>query len=81
MSLAPGNGGHTHPGCPVSNTVQDAVAATGADVSVIFVPQGILIHGQGGSGRVIGQELRKKEGTKRRKSERVSTRKEILFYL
>jgi len=36
--VTPGKGGHTHLGCPVFNTVQDAVAVTGADVSVIFVP-------------------------------------------
>ncbi len=36
--VTPGKGGQTHLGLPVFNTVRDAVAATGADVSVIFVP-------------------------------------------
>ncbi len=36
--VTPGKGGTTHLDKPVFNTVADAVAATGADVSVIFVP-------------------------------------------
>jgi len=36
--VAPGKGGTTHLGLPVFNTVKDAVAATGADASVIYVP-------------------------------------------
>lgn len=36
--VTPGKGGTTHLEKPVFNTVQDAVMATGADVSVIFVP-------------------------------------------
>ncbi|MFA5494813.1 MAG: succinate--CoA ligase subunit alpha [Porticoccaceae bacterium] len=36
--VAPGKGGTTHLGLPVFNTVQDAVDATGADASVIYVP-------------------------------------------
>src|SRR5215831_11145131 len=36
--VTPGNGGTTHEGWPVFDTVLDAVAATGANASVIFVP-------------------------------------------
>jgi succinyl-CoA synthetase alpha subunit len=36
--VTPGKGGQLHLGLPVFNTVRDAVAETGADVSVIFVP-------------------------------------------
>jgi succinyl-CoA synthetase alpha subunit len=36
--VTPGKGGQTHLNLPVFNTVRDAVAGTGADVSVIFVP-------------------------------------------
>ena len=36
--VTPGKGGTTHEGWPVFNTVQDAVAATGANATVIFVP-------------------------------------------
>ena len=36
--VTPGRGGETHLDRPVFNTMQDAVAATGADVSVIYVP-------------------------------------------
>lgn len=36
--VTPGKGGQMHLNLPVFNTVRDAVAATGADVSVIFVP-------------------------------------------
>src|SRR5437899_12991808 len=36
--VTPGKGGTTHEGWPVFNTVQEAVAKTGADASVIFVP-------------------------------------------
>jgi succinyl-CoA synthetase alpha subunit len=36
--VSPGKGGHAHLGLPVFNSVRDAVKATGADVSVIFVP-------------------------------------------
>ena len=36
--ITPGKGGSEHLGLPVFNTVQDAVASTGADASMIFVP-------------------------------------------
>jgi succinyl-CoA synthetase alpha subunit len=36
--VAPGKGGSTHLGLPVFDTVRAAVAATGADASVIYVP-------------------------------------------
>ena len=36
--VTPGKGGQLHLNLPVFNTVRDAVAATGADVSVIYVP-------------------------------------------
>jgi succinyl-CoA synthetase alpha subunit len=36
--VTPGKGGQTHLEKPVFNTVKDAVDATGADVSIIFVP-------------------------------------------
>lgn len=36
--VTPGKGGQEHLGLPVFNTVTEAVAATGADASVIYVP-------------------------------------------
>ena len=36
--VSPGKGGQIHLGLPVFNTVRDAVSATGATVSVIYVP-------------------------------------------
>src|SRR5256884_9907590 len=36
--VTPGKGGTTHEGWPIFNTVADAVKATGANATVIFVP-------------------------------------------
>ncbi|MEJ5210033.1 MAG: succinate--CoA ligase subunit alpha [Burkholderiales bacterium] len=36
--VTPGKGGQTHLGLPVFNTMREAVAATGANASVIYVP-------------------------------------------
>lgn len=36
--VTPGKGGETHLGLPVFNTVKDAIAATGAQASAVFVP-------------------------------------------
>ncbi|HQR60555.1 MAG TPA: succinate--CoA ligase subunit alpha, partial [Methylophilaceae bacterium] len=36
--VTPGKGGQTHLGLPVFNTMRDAVRATGANASVIYVP-------------------------------------------
>ncbi len=36
--ITPGKGGQTHLGKPVFNTVKDAVDATGAEASIVFVP-------------------------------------------
>lgn len=43
--VTPGKGGTTHEGWPVFNTVADAVAATGANASVIFVPAPAAVDG------------------------------------
>ena len=36
--ITPGKGGQEHLGLPVFDTVKEAVLATGADASVIYVP-------------------------------------------
>src|SRR2546427_9393818 len=36
--VTPGKGGTTHEGFPVFDTVRDAVASTGANATVIYVP-------------------------------------------
>ncbi len=43
--VVPGKGGMTHLNLPVFNTVRDAVVATGANASVIFVPPGAAADG------------------------------------
>jgi succinyl-CoA synthetase alpha subunit len=56
--VTPGKGGSTHLERPVFNTVADAVHATGADVSIIFVPpafaaDAIMESAEAGIGLVI----------------------------
>jgi succinyl-CoA synthetase alpha subunit len=36
--VTPGKGGQTHLGKPIFDTVEEAVAATGANASIVFVP-------------------------------------------
>ncbi|MFA5139731.1 MAG: succinate--CoA ligase subunit alpha [Elusimicrobiota bacterium] len=56
--VTPGKGGTEHLGVPVFDTVRDAVAKTGADASLIFVPppfaaDAILEAADGGIGLII----------------------------
>jgi succinyl-CoA synthetase alpha subunit len=56
--VTPGRGGQEHLGVPVFNTVRDAVAETGADVSMIYVPppfaaDAILEAADGGVGLIV----------------------------
>ena len=56
--VTPGKGGSTHIERPVFNTVEGAVKATGADVSIIFVPpafaaDAIMEAAEAGIGLVI----------------------------
>ena len=39
--VTPGRGGTTHQGLPVFDTVKAAVAATGAEASIVFVPAAV----------------------------------------
>ena len=43
--VTPGKGGQQHLGLPVFNTVRDAVHATGADATMIYVPAGYAADG------------------------------------
>lgn len=56
--VTPGRGGEEHLGVPVFNTMRDAVSATGADVSMIYVPaafaaDAILEAAESGVGIVV----------------------------
>jgi succinyl-CoA synthetase alpha subunit len=56
--VTPGRGGEVHLGQPIFNTMEEAVLATGADVSVIFVPapaaaDAILAAAEAGVGLVV----------------------------
>ncbi len=43
--VTPGKGGQSHLGLPVFNTVQEAVRATGADASMLYVPAAFAADG------------------------------------
>jgi succinyl-CoA synthetase alpha subunit len=56
--VTPGKGGTTHEGWPIFNTVAEAVHATGANASVIFVPppfaaDAVMESADGGLGLVV----------------------------
>jgi succinyl-CoA synthetase alpha subunit len=56
--VTPGRGGETHLGVPVFDTMPEAVAATGATVSVIFVPapaaaDAVLAAAEAGIGLIV----------------------------
>ena len=56
--VTPGRGGQTHLGLPVFNTAHEAVKATGADVSMIYVPasgaaEAILEAADAGIGLIV----------------------------
>src|SRR5438128_1688585 len=70
--VTPGKGGTTHIGLPVFDTVAEAVAATGADASVIYVPppfatQSIIMIGEiGGSAEEEAAQFLKDEAARGR---------------
>src|SRR4030065_2349199 len=43
--VTPGKGGQKHLGLPVFDTMRDAVRATGADATMIYVPPGFAADG------------------------------------
>ena len=43
--VTPGKGGTTHLGKPVFNTVKEAVEATGAEATIVFVPAAAAADG------------------------------------
>ena len=43
--VTPGKGGQTHMGLPVFNTMKEAVAETGSDTSIVFVPGAFAADG------------------------------------
>src|ERR1700721_3530653 len=56
--VTPGRGGETHLGLPVFDTARQAIAETGATVSMIYVPapfaaEAILGAGDGGVGLIV----------------------------